>query len=467
LLTKGGGYHTFCEKLGGLPSGAYQLSPVSVGDLMVRTRFRSRQFILLALFLLIVILLFNVGGWLLYDRVSRYLDDQLGQRLQAIAVTSTLDVSPYLLESVHEPGARFLLEDYLQQIKDNNHLEAVTLFDKEETILVSTSSLLEYGAQDPALTLDREAVALAASGVPSASYLYSVDGYYLKSGYAPITDDQGEVLAILGVEASAGHFRVLGNFKKTMLIIGGASLFFLMAVGLLFLKLSYSLAQAEIAVLRADALASLGRMAAHMAHEIRNPLSIIRGAVERLRASPAVQEADRELLGFLPEEVDRLDEIVSRYLDFARVEPPKLVAEDLAILVKETVAMAQRELADKGVNVVISSPPHLPPIRLDATRIKQALLNLLLNAVQAMPRGGEIHIGLSQLKKQVRLDLRDTGEGIPQSHLAKIFEPFYTTKEKGSGLGLAMVAKIVADHRGKIRVRSQPQGTTFSLFLPI
>jgi signal transduction histidine kinase len=253
-----------------------------------------------------------------------------------------------------------------------------------------------------------------------------------------------------------------------MLIIGGASLVFLMVVGVLFLKLSYSLAQTEMAVLRADALASLGRMAAHMAHEIRNPLSIIRGAVERLRASSAVQAADRELLGFLPEEVDRLNEIVSRYLDFARVEPPKLVAEDLVTLVQETIAMARRELDDKGVTVELSSPPHLPAIRLDASRIKQALLNLLLNAVQAMPQGGEIHITLSQLKKRVRLDLRDTGTGISRPQLAKIFEPFYTTKEKGSGLGLAMVAKIIADHRGKIHVRSHPnQGTTFSLFLPI
>jgi two-component system sensor histidine kinase HydH len=181
-----------------------------------------------------------------------------------------------------------------------------------------------------------------------------------------------------------------------------------------------------------------------------------------------VKEADRELLGFLPEEVDRLDEIVSRYLDFARVEPPKLAVEDLAALVKETMDMARGELNNRGVRVEISSSSQLPPIRLDASRIKQALLNLLLNAAEAMPQGGEIRITLSQMKKQIRLDMRDTGRGIPKPHLAKIFEPFYTTKEKGSGLGLAMVAKIIADHKGKIRVRSEPkQGTTFSLILPI
>ena len=435
---------------------------------MFRMRFRGRQLILLALFLLVVILLFNGGGWLLYSWVSPYLDQQLGQKLQAIAVTAALQLSPDLVESAGDPGAQFLLTDYLEQIQKDNDLETVTLFNLDGMNLASTSNLFQYGAEDPALTLDQAAVTLASSGVPSASQLYSVDGYFLKSGYAPARDDQGEVIAVLGVEASAGHFQVLDNFKKTMLILGGISLLFLVVVGLLFLKLSYSLAQTEMAVLRADALANLGRMAAHMAHEIRNPLSIIRGAVERLKTSPSMPEADKELLGFLPEEVDRLDEIVSRYLDFARVDPPRLAPADLAALLGETLAMAQRELTDKGIQVQISPAADLPLVRLDVSRIKQALLNLLLNAAQAMPQGGEIRITLSQQKKWVRLDLADTGIGIPGPHLAKIFQPFFTTKEKGSGLGLAMVAKIVEDHRGRIQVHSHKnEGTTFSLFLPI
>jgi signal transduction histidine kinase len=435
---------------------------------VVRTRFRSRQLTLLALFLIVVILLFNGGGWLLYDRAAQYLDEQLGQRLEAIAVTSTLELSPALLESAQDPGAQFLLTDYMHKIKDSNRLETVALFDLEGKILASTSKLLEYGVEDPALTLDQAAVTMAISGVPSASRLYAVDGFFLKSGYAPAEDDQGEVVAVLGVEASARYFQALGNFKKTMLFLGGLSLLFLVAVGLVFLKLTYSLAQTEMAILRADALTSLGRMAAHMAHEIRNPLSIIRGAVERLCVSPAMSEADKELLGFLPDEVDRLDGIVSRYLDFARVEPPRLAMENLEDLVKETVALFQRELTEKRVRVQISSAPNMPSLRLDAPRIKQALLNLLLNATQSMPEGGEIHINLSQAKKKVRLDISDTGTGIPGVQLDKIFEPFYTTKKKGSGLGLAIVANVVEDHKGKVQVRSKPnQGTIFSIFLPI
>jgi len=316
--------------------------------------------------------------------------------------------------------------------------------------------------------LDQEAWLLATSGLTSASRLYEVDGFYLKSGYAPVRDLGGEVLAVLAVEASAGYFRVLEQFKKSMIVLGAVSLLFLTAAGLLFFKLIDSLARAEMAIMRADALATLGRMAAHMAHEIRNPLGIIRGAVQRLEASSSVEKKDRELLSFLPEEVDRLDGIVSRYLDFARIEPLQLTAEDPIALVDETLAMARRELNEKGIRVSLSTSPPIPPILLDAQRFKGALLNLLLNAMEAMPDGGQIRVTVTGEKKWVHVSVSDTGHGISKGQLKTIFEPFFTTKEKGSGLGLALVAKVVEDHRGHIEVRSEPEkSTTFVLSLPM
>jgi two-component system sensor histidine kinase HydH len=187
-----------------------------------------------------------------------------------------------------------------------------------------------------------------------------------------------------------------------------------------------------------------------------------------MRSSASLDENNKELLNFLPEEVDRLDDIVSRYLDFARIEPLNLAQVDLAVLINETVALARREMAEKGVQIEVSVPEKLPSLRLDAPRIRQALLNLLLNAVQAMPRGGRIHVAVASTKKYVQLNVVDSGIGISKQQLGKIFEPFYTTKEKGSGLGLAMVTKIIEDHDGQIRVQSEPdKGTNFSLLLPI
>ncbi len=431
-------------------------------------KIRSRQWLLLALFLLFVIALFNAAGWLLYRRAASYLDDQLGQRLESIAATAALGLSPDLVESAGEAGAVFLLDDALQQIQEENGLETVLLFEPEGGTLASTGQLSDYQVEDPVPALDQEAWLLATSGLTSASRLYEVDGFYLKSGYAPVRDLGGEVLAVLAVEASAGYFRVLEQFKKSMIVLGAVSLLFLTAAGLLFFKLIDSLARAEMAIMRADALATLGRMAAHMAHEIRNPLGIIRGAVQRLEASSSVEKKDRELLSFLPEEVDRLDGIVSRYLDFARIEPLQLTAEDPIALVDETLAMARRELNEKGIRVSLSTSPPIPPILLDAQRFKGALLNLLLNAMEAMPDGGQIRVTVTGEKKWVHVSVSDTGHGISKGQLKTIFEPFFTTKEKGSGLGLALVAKVVEDHRGHIEVRSEPEkSTTFVLSLPM
>ncbi len=435
---------------------------------MSRLKFRGRQWLLLALFLLFVIALFNVAGWFLYRRAASYLDDQLGEKLAAIAATAALSLSPDLVESAREPGAAFLLSDAIQRIQEENELETVHLFDPQGRILASTSRLSDYLAEDPSLSLDQEAWMLATSGLPGASVLYQVDGFYLKSGYAPVKDLTGEVLAVVAAEASAGYFSVLEQFKGSMIALGVVSFLFLAAAGLLFFKLNDSLARAEMAIMRADALATLGRMAAHMAHEIRNPLGIIRGAVQRLQSSPSVGEKDRELLGFLPEEVDRLDQIVTRYLRFARVEPLHKTMADPAALVEETLAMARRELAEGGVDVDLSISGAIPAIPLDAQRIKQVLLNLLLNAAQAMPDGGRIGVRIAADKKWIRIAVSDSGRGIPRGDMKMIFEPFFTTKEKGSGLGLALVAKVVEEHSGRIEVRSEPEkGATFQLSLPV
>jgi len=435
---------------------------------MSKLKFRGRQWLLLALFLLFVIALFNVAGWFLYRRAASYLDGQLGEKLEAIAATAALSLSPDLVESAQEPGAALLLGDAIGRIQQENELETVHLFDLQGRTLASTSRLSDYLAEDPAPSLDHEAWVLATSGLASASVLYQVDEFYLKSGYAPVTDLSGEVLAVVAAEASAGYFSVLKQFKRSMIALGGISFLFLAAAGLLFFKLNDSLARAEMAIMRADALATLGRMAAHMAHEIRNPLGIIRGAVQRLQSSSSVKEQDRELLGFLPEEVDRLDQIVTRYLRFARVEPLQPAMEDPGELVNETLSMAQRELAEGGVTVDLSVAPAIPAIPMDAQRIKQALLNLLLNAAQAMPDGGRIDVRISAEKKWVRIAVSDTGRGIPRGDRKMIFEPFFTTRERGSGLGLALVAKVVEEHKGRIEVSSEPEkGATFVLSLPV
>jgi signal transduction histidine kinase len=175
----------------------------------------------------------------------------------------------------------------------------------------------------------------------------------------------------------------------------------------------------------------------------------------------------RKLARAIVKEVDRLTEITEEYLRFARLPRPKLEREDLGELITSLVAFMHQELEARGVTVDAKVEPSLPPVAADEHQLRQALLNLMRNAVDAMRSGGRLTLRAGRVAdvsdgRNVELTISDTGEGIAADHLQKIFDPFFSTKEGGTGLGLALTQQIIVEHGGKIEVRSEPgRGTTF------
>ncbi|MGE3547672.1 MAG: ATP-binding protein, partial [Kofleriaceae bacterium] len=240
--------------------------------------------------------------------------------------------------------------------------------------------------------------------------------------------------------------------------------------------------QAYERVKERDRLAALGEMAAGLAHEIRNPLGAIKGAAQLLITAdgspPAPGHASEtaELLDIIVEEANRLNNVVTRFLDYARAERPGREGADkvdLNQVVRKTVQLLQQD-PPKGVEIRMRLDDMLPRIAGDPESLMQVFLNLGQNAIQAMPDGGILEI-LSTRRRRSRLGygqfaevrFRDTGIGIPRDRLKKLFIPFFTTKQKGTGLGLAISHRIVNQHGGTIEVRSAiGQGSTFSVFLP-
>ncbi|HEY4181877.1 MAG TPA: ATP-binding protein [Kofleriaceae bacterium] len=239
--------------------------------------------------------------------------------------------------------------------------------------------------------------------------------------------------------------------------------------------------QAYERVKERDRLAVLGEMAAGLAHEIRNPLGAIKGAAQLIMTdgsvkSPAMPPETAEFLAIIVEEANRLNNVVTRFLDYARPERPGREGADkvdLNNVVRRTVQLLQQEPL-KNVEVRLRLDDHLPMIAGDPESLIQVFLNLGQNALQAMPDGGTLEI-LSTRRRRSRLGygqfaevrFRDTGIGIPRDRLKKLFIPFYTTKQKGTGLGLAISHRIINQHGGTIEVRSTiGQGSTFSVFLP-
>ncbi len=232
--------------------------------------------------------------------------------------------------------------------------------------------------------------------------------------------------------------------------------------------------QLEEKVRRSEKLAAIGKLAAGVAHEIRNPLSSIRGFAQFLRHALKDRPQDREYAETMVTEVDRINTVVKDLLTFARPMVAERAPTDLNELVSHTVRLAQEDARSREVTIKVDMAPDLNEILLDADQITQALLNLLLNALHAVKNGGNIHLGACKIdsnNERLRLWVEDDGHGISKDTLNKIFDPFFTTREKGTGLGLPIVHKIVENHNGEIRVESpvpgKTQGCRFTIQIPI
>jgi two-component system NtrC family sensor kinase len=243
-----------------------------------------------------------------------------------------------------------------------------------------------------------------------------------------------------------------------------------------FDAMAQALQEREQRLIHSERLATVGKVAAQITHEIRNPLASIGLSAELLgdELSPEQREAQR-LLGAISGEVDRLSEITESYLRFVRLPRPVLEREDPVALVTSVMEFARAELKQAGISLELAAPHPVPDIAADENQIRQALLNLIRNAREAMPQGGRLRVEVTAGSLgRVTVAVGDTGPGISPENARHIFEPFFSTKASGTGLGLALVQQIVAEHGGEVAVQTRQassgapggSGTTFELTFP-
>lgn len=222
---------------------------------------------------------------------------------------------------------------------------------------------------------------------------------------------------------------------------------------------------------RQDRLAALGELSAGIAHEIRNPLGIIKGAAGILKKGPIHQDAKhKELSSVILEEVDRLNSVISDFLEFARPKPPIFKAHRINELILGTLQMVSLQIGKKKVEVHKELGENLPLTMVDEHQIHQIFLNLILNALQATDEGDRLEITTRFLpnENQIEILFADTGIGISEANLKRVFNPFFTTREQGTGLGLSTVSQIIENHHGKIFLTSQVgKGTQFTIRFPV
>jgi signal transduction histidine kinase len=429
--------------------------------------FRRARSLGVVLTLLLALLVVDGVLFGIYRSYRERLEDELGQRLVAVASGAAAavngDVWTRLVagDSLAVAAARADLSE-LRQV---NGVSTIFLFDRDQRTLLDLGGQYPVGEPNPALLVDLEAVTTARAGWPVATRLYSSRGGYLKSAYAPVQDADRNVVGGVGVEASATFFEALETVKRTL--IGAAALVSsgLILIGVLFARLLSVREALESRLRRAETLASMGQMTAMLAHEIRNPLGIIRGAAERVAGQHGLEED--EVFRFIPEEVDRLEKTVSSYLDFARPKAAEDV-EDVGRALEGTLQFLEVELERKGIAVEMQREPGPFPVRGDAHLLRQALLNVFLNARDAMESGGRLRVMVHRRGGRAVVRIEDTGSGMTEAVRRRATEPFFTAKEKGSGLGLAVVRRAIEDVHGKLEIHSRPgHGTTVILTLPL
>ena len=218
---------------------------------------------------------------------------------------------------------------------------------------------------------------------------------------------------------------------------------------------------------RAERLSALGQLSAGLAHEIRNPLASIEGAAAVVQRERQSEERRREFLEIIQKECRRLNQLLTSFLSFARPRPPDLRTVEIESLLDSVMVLAQHAEGNARCEVKKEIQPGLSRLVCDAEQLKQVLLNLVMNAIQAMEKGGTVELAASGNGNKINLEVRDQGHGIDPGSLDRIFDPFFTTKESGTGLGLSLAYQIVSQHGGALTVvRNSPHGVTMRVSLP-
>ncbi len=443
-----------------------------------------------AIFLASVFLLLTIANVWIYQRVEAALEENLGERLSSVVRTllATGTVQGDALQAemgTFDENELLYIDEVLKLVQEENELDAILLLDPVEFVVgYSSSDLYRTGGEYAHLETHGEAIveAITTRDV-TVSRTIPVGSIYLKSGFAPVFTLLGdeEVVGILVVEASADFLDVLGTVRGVMLsgmLATGILLLLLVAT---YLGLQAQVRHARKALEREDRMAAMGRLASQVAHEIRNPVGIIKYSARRMTKwldslGGGRRDVDPELIEmvrYIEEESGRLEDLTDRYLTYARHGSLRIGEVDPRDLMESAALALERSEPRAGITMKVEIEDGLPLFQGDPDLLRQVLLNLSWNAVEAMGTDGVITLfarrdSADRETGDLLIGVEDTGPGIPEGLRERIFDPFFSTRADGNGLGLYIVHGIVSAHGGEIAVETAPEGGARFVFrLPI
>jgi len=425
----------------------------------------KKRLALIAAFIVVFLVVLLAATVVLYRRAERHLDNEMGERLKSVASGLALAVEVSVPDSLSGGVVSDELITLLFDASLELDLSNVVILTPGGITVVDLGGFFEPGEPNPFIALDFSAVTQARSGIAAYTNLYQTGDVYMKSAYAPVKSADKDVIGILGVEAGAGYFTELRELSSMIVFILGACVVAVAVLGLLFYRQSIALDRAQEAAIRKENLATMGRMVANIAHDIRNPLSIIKTSAHRLSKK---YDADDEVLSYISEEVDELNRILTGYLDFAGSHRSTVGAHSAQNIIRRCMLVVEPEVRAGNIELTQHTPDKDVVMAVDDKRAQQAVMNILMNAVQAVGEGGAIDVTVETRPPHGVIAVSDDGAGIAAKDLSEVTKPFYTNRADGSGLGLSIVQTIVEEHGGRLNIKSRTgEGTTVELFFPL
>lgn len=470
---------------------------------------------LIGVFLIPTLFIVSMYGFLAYYASQQGLEEELGERLVSIGQTLSAQWSDGFdakqIARLDETKGRVLtrLRQELSTTRDRTEVRRVYLFDRDHLSLVDSDPSAQFGKKlyelEPhGAEIDR----VFQQGEPAASVLFEgPDGLLYKTGFVPVFSE-GEVVAAIGVEASAAYFDLLTNFASVLTVLALLAVLLVVLVGTVFSRrlvepinqlvdaahrlgrgdweaavetppgedeiafLASAFEEMRVGIVQRDR--QMQMMLSGIAHEVRNPLGgmeLFCGLLaEDLRAADLAEDGSQmvEKVAKIQRELDYLERVVTDFLDFARNAPLELerfVADDFVSEVKD---LLHGEVVDGGCTLTTEITVDGLELTADRQKLRRAVINVVRNAYQACSGTGSIRLVIRPGDEGTRvIEVVDNGPGIPDEQLNDILTPFFTTKEKGSGLGLALTQRIIAQHQGALEASSTVgEGTTIRFVLP-
>ncbi|MEL6821447.1 MAG: ATP-binding protein [Calditrichota bacterium] len=401
------------------------------------------------------LIILNFWGWFLVRGLEDRIAIQLGNQLRQTAELYARDIGARYLTSnistlspADEPlntSLPIALYDYKRQA------ELQTIFVAALDRRFSIDDRLSPGSSDvlESFLINDSLFSLATVGADATTEMSELSGEYFLTAYAPIFNEFDEVTGVLILEAPATLFTTLRFFRQNLTLMGIGGILLIALFAAIIMLAIRRLLGIERELTAKTRLAHLGQMAAMVAHEIRNPLSIIKGSADVLRKKYA--KTEDELFDFIPDEIDRLNRLVNDFLQFARKREPDFSSVQPA----EVLRSLSEQMQDPRINFTTDSDKS---IQLDADAFRQVMLNIIENARQATPDNGVIEICCKEQQRpqRMRIEVKDNGVGMDAETLAQIFDPFFSTRATGSGLGMAITRQLIEQMKGEITVESKP-----------